>query len=225
MSLAKMSVVVKELFRALERRDSEGLRACFAPQSTLVEDAQHYRNETIRGWCEGLLADERLECHPTYALHNGDVTTVVVLRTGTAPTQQLWRFEISKGKVSTLVITPEPLPPLPAPVLAYVNSTNASDLSTLVATFSDDALVNDQFQEYLGKKAIAEWAARDIIGVRLTMYVVKVLQQHGNVVVTAHVDGHFDMSGLPEPLVLTFYFSALRDEIVQLIVLRNQAGF
>jgi hypothetical protein len=96
--------------------------------------------------------------------------------------------------------------------------------TALLATFADDALVNDRLQDYWGKVAIAEWAARDIIGARLTMYVVDVLEHHGHVVVTAHVDGGYEKRGLPCPLVLTFHFAPRGDQIVQLIILRNQAG-
>jgi hypothetical protein len=84
--------------------------------------------------------------------------------------------------------------------------------------------VNDQLQDYRGKAAIAEWAARDIIGVRLTLYVVDVLKHYEQVIVTAHVDGDYDKRGLPDPLVLTLNFSPREHEIVQLIILRNQAG-
>jgi hypothetical protein len=38
------------------------------------------------------------------------------------------------------------------------------------------------------------------------------------------VDGLFDKRGLPNPLVLVFYFSSGGDKIVQLIILRNQSG-
>jgi hypothetical protein len=95
--------------------------------------------------------------------------------------------------------------------------------TALLATFADDALVNDRLQDYWGKVAIAEWAARDIIGARLTMF-VDVLEHHGHVVVTAHVDGGYEKRGLPCPLVLTFHFAPRGDQIVQLIILRNQAG-
>jgi hypothetical protein len=56
------------------------------------------------------------------------------------------------------------------------------------------------------------------------MYVVDVLEHHGHVVVTAHVDGGYEKRGLPCPLVLTFHFAPRGDQIVQLIILRNQAG-
>ena len=108
------------------------------------------------------------------------------------------------------------------PVAAYVAATNAFDLDRLLATFADDALVNDQLRDYWGKAAIREWVERDIIGERLTMNVVGVIEHHGNFIVTANIDGDFDKRGLPEPLVLAFYFTPHDDQIVQLIILRNR---
>ena len=113
---------------------------------------------------------------------------------------------------------------LPPSVAAYIRATNLCDLDALLATFVDDALVNDQLTDYWGKEAIAAWAARDIIGERLTLKVVKTVQHYGHSIVTAHVDGLFDKSGLPDPLVLVFYFSSYDNKIVQLIILRNQSG-
>ncbi len=112
---------------------------------------------------------------------------------------------------------------LPPSVAAYVRATNAGDLNALLETFVDDALVNDQLVDYWGKTAIAAWAARDIIGERLTLEVVKSVEHYGHSIVTAHVDGLFDKRGLPDPLVLAFYFSSHNDKIVQLIILRNQS--
>ncbi|HQS49339.1 MAG: hypothetical protein B7Y12_04910 [Rhizobiales bacterium 24-66-13] len=113
---------------------------------------------------------------------------------------------------------------LPPSVAAYVGATNAGDLDALLETFVDDALVNDQLVDYWGKKAIATWAARDIIGERLTLEVVKLVEHYGHSIVTAHIDGLFDKRGLPDPLVLAFYFSCHDEKIVQLIILRNQSG-
>jgi hypothetical protein len=110
-------------------------------------------------------------------------------------------------------------------VAAYVQATNSFDLDALMAGFADDALVNDQLRDYWGKSAIREWAARDIVGERLTMSVVKIREHHGHCILTADVDGNYDKRGLPDPLVLTFYFSAHGDRIVQLIILRNQSEF
>jgi hypothetical protein len=111
------------------------------------------------------------------------------------------------------------LPPL---VAAYVEATNSFDLERLMATFAEDALVNDQLRDYWGKSTIREWAKRDIIGERLTMNVTKVINHYGNFIVTANVDGNYDKRGLPDPLVLAFYFTPQSELIVQLIILRNR---
>jgi hypothetical protein len=113
---------------------------------------------------------------------------------------------------------PVALPPL---ISAYVDATNSFDLERLVATFAEDALVNDQLRDYWGRPAIREWAKRDIIGERITMNVVKVINHYGNSILTANVDGSYDKRGLPDPLVLAFYFTAQSDLIVQLIILRQ----
>jgi hypothetical protein len=49
------------------------------------------------------------------------------------------------------------------------------------------------------------------------------VEHYGHFIVTANVDGDYDKRGLPDPLVLAFYFSAYGDRIVQLIILRNQS--
>jgi hypothetical protein len=126
------------------------------------------------------------------------------------------------------IMSPSRLPQVPAPALpplvaAYVKATNSFDLDGLLAAFADDALVNDQLRDYWGKSAIREWAARDIIGERLTMHVVKIMEHYGHFILTANIDGNYDKRGLPDPLALTFYFSAHGDQIVQLIILRNQS--
>jgi hypothetical protein len=118
---------------------------------------------------------------------------------------------------------PPKAPALVSPLVsAYVEATNNFDLDGLLVTFADDAFVNDQLRDYWGKPAIREWASRDIIGASLTMEVTNVIEHFGNFIVTANVQGKFDMRGLPSPLVHAFYFTPHGDRIVQLIILRNR---
>ena len=114
---------------------------------------------------------------------------------------------------------PGALPPLLA---AFVEATNSGNIERLLATFAEDALVNDQLRDYWGKPAIREWAERDIVGEQLMITVTKVTKHYSNFIVTANVDGNFDKRGLPDPLVLAFYFTRHRNLIVQLIILRNR---
>ena len=124
--------------------------------------------------------------------------------------------------MTTSSVPPNALVALPTLVAAYVESTNSFDLERLMSTFAEDALVNDQLRDYWGKPTVREWAKRDIIGERLTMNVTKVISHYDNFIVTANVDGNYDKRGLPDPLVLAFYFTANSDLIVQLIILRNR---
>ena len=117
---------------------------------------------------------------------------------------------------------PENLAVLSPLVAAYVEATNAFDLEGLLALFADDALVNDQLHEYCGASAIAEWAAREVIAQRLSLTVQRVKVTREQVSVTASVDGDFERRGLPDPLLVTFYFSASGGKIDQLLILPNE---
>jgi hypothetical protein len=132
---------------------------------------------------------------------------------------------IQNSKANKMIKSPDagnPPGTLPSLVTAFVEATNSGDIDRLLATFAEDALVNDQLRDYWGKPAIREWAERDIVGERLTITVTKVIKHYGNFIVTANVDGNFDKRGLPDPLVLAFYFTGHRNLIVQLIILRNR---
>ena len=54
------------------------------------------------------------------------------------------------------------------------------------------------------------------------MVITTIIEHYGNFIVSANVDGNFDKRGLPDPLVLAFYFTPNDDRIVQLIILRNR---
>lgn len=111
---------------------------------------------------------------------------------------------------------------LPAPVAAFVAATNAFDASALIACFAEGALVNDQLRDYWGTDAIKAWAGREIVGAKITLKVLKFVEHFGDVIVTANVDGDYDKTGLPGPLVLTFYFVLRADKIARLIILNNK---
>ncbi|MEJ0094957.1 MAG: hypothetical protein WDN46_16480 [Methylocella sp.] len=58
---------------------------------------------------------------------------------------------------------------LPPAAAAFFFATKLGDLDALVATFVDNAPVNDQLRDNRGKEATTSWAARDVIGERLTL--------------------------------------------------------
>ena len=112
---------------------------------------------------------------------------------------------------------------LPPPVSAYIAATNAFDLDALMATFAADALVNDHRDEFASLDLIRDsGAARDRLGDRVTMQVAAATCRGNSVAVNAIIDGNFDKAGLPDPLVLTFYFAVSGERIDQLVIVHNK---
>ena len=103
----------------------------------------------------------------------------------------------------------------------HVAAVNAFDEDAIVATFADDALVNDAHREFWGTGAIRRWVARELVGDRVTMAVTEVIEHHGEVIVRARYDGDFDKTNLPDELILTNYFTVRDGKIISLIVIRN----
>ena len=109
-----------------------------------------------------------------------------------------------------------------APVLAeHIAAVNAFDEDAIVATFADDALVNDAHREFWGREAIRRWAARELVGDRVTIAVTEVLHHHGDTIVRGRYDGDYDKTNLPDELILTSYLIVRDGKIVTLIIIRN----
>lgn len=110
---------------------------------------------------------------------------------------------------------------LPEAVERFIGAMNRFDLEGLVDAFAPDALVNDHRCEFRGGVAIRDWIKREIVGDRVTMSPVEAVRRGDSATVSAVMDGTFDKTGLPSPLVLTFYFSVEGDRIVQLVIVHN----
>jgi hypothetical protein len=110
---------------------------------------------------------------------------------------------------------------LPAAVARYITATNGFDIDALMRTFAEDALVNDHRNEFVGQAAIRSWAEREFIGDRVTLRLTGATVRDTSAAITAVVDGTFEKTGLPDPLVLTFYFALGGDRIDQLVIVHN----
>jgi hypothetical protein len=112
---------------------------------------------------------------------------------------------------------------LPRIIAAHIDAHNQPDPDAFIATFAPDALVNDARREFLGHDAIRGWADKEIFGDHVTMDVQSAYRHHGDVVVHARVDGDFDKTNLPDPVILTYYFSTKGELIIQLVIVLNKA--
>ena len=105
---------------------------------------------------------------------------------------------------------------------AHIAAVNAFDEDAIVATFAADALVNDARREFWGMEAIRRWVAREMVGDKVTLQVIEVLDHYGDTIVRAKYDGEYDKANLPPgDLILTSYFTVRDGKIITLIVIRN----
>ena len=107
-------------------------------------------------------------------------------------------------------------------VAAHIAAVNAFDTDAIVATFAEDAYVNDNRREISGIDAIRRFIAREFVGDHVTMEVVEILDHYGDTIVRARYDGTYDKTNLPEELIMSSYFSVRENKIVSLTVIFNQ---
>lgn len=96
---------------------------------------------------------------------------------------------------------------IPGPIATFIRAINDHDPGAFLSTFSSDAVVTDVGREFRGAAAIKEWSEREIFGVNVTLEVIDVESRASKTVITAKVDGTFDRTGLPDPLLLSHHFT------------------
>ena len=115
---------------------------------------------------------------------------------------------------------------LSGPVAEYIAAINAFDTDAAAATFVADAYVNDARREINGVDAIRRWAEKEMVGDRVTMEPLEVVDHYGQTIVRSRYDGTYDKTNLPAELVMSDYFSVRDDKIVSLVIIFNQpAGY
>jgi len=107
-------------------------------------------------------------------------------------------------------------------VAEHIAAVNAQDTDAIMATFADDAYVNDARREFAGRDAVRRWVEREMTGDKVRIEVREVLDHHGDTIVRGAYDGEFDKTSLPDEIVLSNYFSVRDGKIVSLVVIFNQ---
>ncbi len=107
-------------------------------------------------------------------------------------------------------------------IAEHIQAVNSFDIDAVVATFAEDAYVNDNRREINGIAAIRHWVENEMIGDSVTVDVTEVVGHYGDTIVRGRYDGTYDKTNLPENLVLSNYFSVRDGKIVSLIVIFNQ---
>ena len=102
------------------------------------------------------------------------------------------------------------------PIASYLKAVNSGAKDTFPATFADDAVVVDVNRELRGLEAITAWAGTDIFGAHVHFDVLDVTDRPGRIIVRVQIDGTFDRTGLPDPLVMNHEFAVAEGKITTL---------
>ena len=73
-------------------------------------------------------------------------------------------------------------------VAEHIRAVNASDTNAIVATFAQDAYVNDNRREMVGIDAIRRWVEKEMVGNHVTIQVREVLDHYGDTIVRGAYD-------------------------------------
>lgn len=107
-------------------------------------------------------------------------------------------------------------------ITAHVDAVNRHDIDAILETFADDALVNDASREFWGRDRIRAWVAKELVGDRVTIEPVDVVDNTGLYAVRCRFDGDYDKTDLPDPLIMTDYLRIRDGKIVTLFIIRNR---
>jgi hypothetical protein len=107
-------------------------------------------------------------------------------------------------------------------VAEHIRAINAFDTEAVVATFAEDAFVNDVQREIVGIDAIRRWIEKEITGEHVTIEVREIVDHYGDNIVRGRYDGDYDKTNLPKELILSNYFKVRDGKIVSLIIVFNK---
>jgi SnoaL-like domain len=92
-------------------------------------------------------------------------------------------------------------------VADHIAAVNTLDTDAIVATFAQDAYVNDNRREFNGSDAIRRWVAKEMVGDHVTIEVREVIDHYGDTIVRGAYNGTYDKANLPDELILSNYAS------------------
>src|SRR6266481_11587 len=102
---------------------------------------------------------------------------------------------------------------LPKPIETYIRTINTHNTNTFQSSFTPNTIIKNIKREFCEIVEIKEWASQEIFAVNVTLDVMEVAQRGGQTIVTVKIDGTFDRTGLPDPLLMDHCFTIAADKI------------
>jgi len=103
---------------------------------------------------------------------------------------------------------------LPPIIKNYINASNAHDVKSILACFTDDAVVRDENETHRGKIDIEQWLRTTIEKYKFRFKPLDAEEHDRDIVVRVEISGTFPGS----PISLDYRFALTNDKIASLII-------
>ena len=103
---------------------------------------------------------------------------------------------------------------LPPIIEKYIDASNAHDVKSILAYFTDDAVVRDENKKHRGKIDIERWLTTTIEKYKFQFKPLSSQEQDNETVVSIEISGTFPGS----PISLDYHFTMANDKIASLTI-------
>jgi len=103
---------------------------------------------------------------------------------------------------------------LPQPIQDYIDASNAHDVKSILACFTDDAVVRDESATHRGKVDVERWITMTIEKYTFQFKPLSSQIHEDETVVSVEISGTFAGS----PISLDYHFALTNDKITSLMI-------
>jgi ketosteroid isomerase-like protein len=103
---------------------------------------------------------------------------------------------------------------LPPIIKDYISASNAHDVKSILACFTDDAIVRDENETHRGKIEIERWLGTTIEKYKFQFKPLSAEARDNETIVAVQISGTFPRS----PISLDYHFTLTNDKIASLII-------
>jgi ketosteroid isomerase-like protein len=96
----------------------------------------------------------------------------------------------------------------------YIDTSNAHEVKSILACFTDDAVVRDESETHRGKIDIERWLKTTIEKYKFRFEPLKVEQREAEIMVNVEISGTFPGS----PIALDYHFTIVDEKITSLVI-------
>lgn len=106
----------------------------------------------------------------------------------------------------------------PQPIEAFVSAINRHSTEDFLTTLGESVAITDEGQTYRGIEEARTWCDEKYVAAMIILEMIDVSKPGNETIVDFEIDGNFDKSGLPDPLVMDFHFAIENGKIVGLSI-------